>query len=83
MHFVRKWPIASDIALEPNVGFRGTADIVRSGAPSAVANDPKRTWGPDCHMLGEWQIFVLHLRLFFRLAQTGYRSFVRPFGSNG
>jgi hypothetical protein len=24
------WPIAADIALEPNVGFRGTADIVRS-----------------------------------------------------
>ena len=26
----RSWPITSDIALEPNVGFRGTADIVRS-----------------------------------------------------
>jgi len=25
------WPIAADIAVEPNVGFRGTADIVRSG----------------------------------------------------
>jgi hypothetical protein len=24
-------PIAADIALEPNVGFRGTADIARSG----------------------------------------------------
>jgi hypothetical protein len=27
---VRSWPITSDIALEPNVGFRDTADIVRS-----------------------------------------------------
>jgi hypothetical protein len=27
---VGMWPITSDIALEPNVGFRGTADIVRS-----------------------------------------------------
>jgi hypothetical protein len=34
------WPIAADIAVEPNVGFRGTADIVLSGAPSkSVAND--------------------------------------------
>ena len=28
------WPIATDIALEPNVGLRGTADIVRSGHPA-------------------------------------------------
>ncbi len=28
---VHTWPIAADIAVEPNVGFRGTADIVRSG----------------------------------------------------
>jgi hypothetical protein len=27
----RYWPIAADIALKPNVGFRSTADIVRSG----------------------------------------------------
>ena len=28
---VHTWPITTDIGLEPNVGFRGTADIVRSG----------------------------------------------------
>jgi hypothetical protein len=28
---VSKWPITTDVGLEPNVGFRGTADIVRSG----------------------------------------------------
>jgi hypothetical protein len=40
-------PIASDIALEPHVGFRGTPDIGPSGAPSvSVANDPKRTLVP-------------------------------------
>jgi len=27
---VRPWPIKTEIALEPNVGFRRTADIVRS-----------------------------------------------------
>jgi hypothetical protein len=26
-----EWPIAADIALKTNVGFRGTADIARSG----------------------------------------------------
>ena len=36
-------PIASDIALEPHVGFRGTPDIVPSGGPSGtVENDPLR-----------------------------------------
>jgi hypothetical protein len=34
-------------------------------------------------MLGEWQNVVPRLRLFFRRDQTGYLSFVRPFGSNG
>jgi hypothetical protein len=47
------------------------------------AFDPKQTSVPDCHMLGEWQILVLHLRLFLRHDLTGYLSFVRPFGSNG
>jgi hypothetical protein len=51
MHLVRKWPIASDIALERHVGFRGTPDIVPSGAPSAsVANDPNAT-SPDGGLL--------------------------------
>jgi hypothetical protein len=41
--YVSVWSIATNIAAEPDVGFRGTADIVPSGAPSAsVANDPKR-----------------------------------------
>jgi hypothetical protein len=47
MHLVAYWPITPDIALEPDVAFRGTADIVLSGALSAlVANDPSRKW-PD------------------------------------
>jgi hypothetical protein len=42
--------LASDIALEPHVGFRGTPDIVPSGAPSAsVANDPvtSQSWNDE------------------------------------
>jgi hypothetical protein len=40
----RNWPITTDVALESDVGFRCTADIMLSGAPSApVANDPNTT----------------------------------------
>ena len=31
MRDVFYWPITTDIVLNPDVGFRGTADIVRSG----------------------------------------------------
>ena len=48
----RSWPIPSDIALEPHVGFRGTPDIVPSEAPSAsVANDPQQTLGLGWYIL--------------------------------
>ena len=42
---VAYWPYTTDIGLEPNVGFRGTADIARSGHQTkSVANDPTATW---------------------------------------
>jgi hypothetical protein len=40
----RFWPITSDIALEPNVGFRGYCRHCTKRAQStSVANDPEQT----------------------------------------
>jgi hypothetical protein len=47
-------------ALEPNVGFRGTADIARSAhQTNSVANDPKRTFAqlqpnPSSLLIGQF-----------------------------
>ena len=64
-------PITSDIALEPNVGFRGTSDIVRSSPKTgSVANDP--LYGP-----------AVRCRVFVEIAVSGLALMYPAFDWSG